>query len=70
MFSAIVEPVRDSVLIGAIVMEELDFLVDCERQQLVPRDPEQIVSEIESQTTYRWPGGQRKLVLKIFTGFA
>ena len=47
IFSAIVEPARDSALIGAIVMEELDFLIDCERQQLVPRDPNQIVSEAE-----------------------
>ena len=47
IFSAIVEPARDSALIGAIVMEELDFLMDCERQQLVPRDPNQIVSEAE-----------------------
>ena len=45
VFSAIVEPARDSALIGAIVMEELDFLIDCERQQLVPRDPDKIVSE-------------------------
>jgi predicted aspartyl protease len=49
LFSAIVEPGRDSVLLGAIVMEELDFIIDCERQRLVPRDPEKIVSEAESQ---------------------
>jgi predicted aspartyl protease len=47
VFSAIVEPARESALIGAIVMEELDFLVDCTGQRLVPRDPKQIVSEIE-----------------------
>lgn len=47
LFSAIVEPARDSILIGAIVMEELDLLIDCERQQLVPRDPDRIVSEAE-----------------------
>jgi len=47
VFSAIVEPVRESILIGAIVLEELDFLVDCVGQQLVPRDPKQIVSEAE-----------------------
>jgi hypothetical protein len=33
--------------IGAHVLEELDFLVDCEKQRLVPRDPKFIVSEIE-----------------------
>jgi predicted aspartyl protease len=47
VFSAIVEPDRQSLLIGAIVMEELDFLVDCIGQRLIPRDPKQIVSEAE-----------------------
>lgn len=47
VFSAIVEPERQSILIGAIVLEELDFLVDCGGLQLVPRDPKQIVSEAE-----------------------
>jgi predicted aspartyl protease len=47
VFNAIVEPDRDSVLIGAIVLEDLDFLVDCIGQRLVPRDPKQIVSEVE-----------------------
>jgi predicted aspartyl protease len=47
IFSAVVEPDRESALIGAIVMEELDFLVDCVGQRLVPRDPKQIVSEAE-----------------------
>jgi predicted aspartyl protease len=47
VFSAIVEPNRDSALIGAIVLEDLDFLVDCVGQRLVPRDPKQIVSEVE-----------------------
>jgi len=47
VFSAVVEPDRESVLIGAIVLEELDFLVDCAGQRLVPRDPKQIVSEAE-----------------------
>ena len=46
IFSAIVEPGRDTVLIGAIVLEELDLLVDCGLQRLYPRDPERIVSEI------------------------
>ena len=47
VFSAVVEPSRDSALVGAIVLEDLDFLVDCVGKRLVPRDPKQIVSEIE-----------------------
>lgn len=47
VFNAIVEPDRESALIGAIVLEDLDFLVDCNLQRLVPRDPDRIVSEIE-----------------------
>jgi predicted aspartyl protease len=47
VFNAIVEPKRDSALIGAIVLEALDFLVDCGKQRLVPRDPHFVVSEIE-----------------------
>ncbi|HET6251389.1 MAG TPA: retroviral-like aspartic protease family protein [Tepidisphaeraceae bacterium] len=47
VFSAVVEPGRESILVGAIVLEELDFLVDCIGQRLVPRDPNQIVSEVE-----------------------
>jgi predicted aspartyl protease len=47
VFSAIVEPDRESALIGAIVLEELDLLVDCTTGRLVPRDPKQIISEIE-----------------------
>src|SRR5437879_4242116 len=41
IFSAIVEPNRESILIGAIVLEELDFLIDCTGQRLIPRDPNQ-----------------------------
>ena len=37
-FSAVVEPKRNTALIGAIVLEALDLLVDCRRQRLVPRD--------------------------------
>ena len=47
VFNAIVEPARESVLVGAIVLEDLDFLIDCTNQRLVPRDPDRIVSEIE-----------------------
>lgn len=47
IFTAIVEPKRRSALIGAIVLEDLDFLVDCTHQRLTPRDPRFIISEIE-----------------------
>lgn len=47
VFNAIVEPARESALIGAIVLEDLDFVVDCTSQQLVPRDPKKIISEVE-----------------------
>jgi predicted aspartyl protease len=47
IFNAIVEPGRDSALIGAIVLEDLDLIIDCTTQQLRPRDPKQIVSEVE-----------------------
>ncbi len=46
-FKAIVEPNRKDVLVGAIVLEDLDLLVDCRMQKLVPRDPHQIIAEIE-----------------------
>jgi predicted aspartyl protease len=44
IFTATVEPDRDTALIGAFVLEELDFLVDCTNQRLVPRDPNTITS--------------------------
>jgi clan AA aspartic protease len=47
IFNAIVEPNRDDALIGAIVLEALDFVVDCTGQKLVPRDPDRIFAEIE-----------------------
>ena len=47
VFSALVEPRRNTALIGAIVLEELDLVVDCTAQTLRPRDPKQIISEIE-----------------------
>ncbi|SRR5579871_1916077 len=46
VFDAIVEPNRDSALIGAIVLEALDLVVDCTNQRLTPRDPNEIISEI------------------------
>src|SRR5262245_12188361 len=47
VFSATVEPDRKDALVGAIVMEELDLVVDCITQKVHPRDPNRIISEIE-----------------------
>ncbi len=44
-FDAIVEPDRESALIGAIVLENLDVIVDCQRQTLAPRDAKRTVFE-------------------------
>jgi predicted aspartyl protease len=46
-FNAVVEPKRDTALIGAIVLEALDLLVDCKNQRLIPRDPSGPFFEIE-----------------------
>jgi predicted aspartyl protease len=46
-FTAIVEPNRETALIGAIVLEDLDLLVDCQHQRLIPRDARGAVFEIE-----------------------
>jgi predicted aspartyl protease len=47
VFSAVVEPDRTDALIGAIVLEELDLVVDCTTQTLHPREPDSILTEIE-----------------------
>jgi predicted aspartyl protease len=46
-FTAIIEPKRQNALLGAIVLEALDLLVDCKTQQVVPRDPSGPIYEIE-----------------------
>jgi hypothetical protein len=46
-FTAVVEPRRKTALIGAIVREDLDLLVDCQKQRLVPRDARGPIFEIE-----------------------
>jgi predicted aspartyl protease len=46
-FRAIVEPDRTTALIGAIVLEDLDLLVDCKNNRLYPRDPDHITAELE-----------------------
>jgi predicted aspartyl protease len=48
-FQALVEPNRSTALIGAIVLEALDLLVDCKSLKLVPRDPSGITAEVEGQ---------------------
>jgi predicted aspartyl protease len=47
VFTATLEPKRDTALIGAFVLEELDFLIDCTKAMLYPRDPKMLVSEAE-----------------------
>jgi predicted aspartyl protease len=47
VFTAVVEPGRTDALIGAIVLEELDFVPDCTAQVLVPRDPGGMFAELD-----------------------
>ena len=47
VFTAVVEPGRTDALIGVIVLEELDFVPDCTRQALLPRDPHGLFAEID-----------------------
>ena len=47
VFSAVVEPARSDALLGAIVMEDLDLVVDCTGQRVEPRDPNGIFAEVE-----------------------
>jgi predicted aspartyl protease len=47
VFTAICEPKRETALVGAIVLEDLDLLVDCVAQQVVPCDPSGATYEIE-----------------------
>jgi hypothetical protein len=46
-FTAVVEPKRETVLLGAIVLRDLDLLVDCPHERVVPRDPKMETQEIE-----------------------
>jgi hypothetical protein len=46
-YHQISEPNRETALIGAIVLEDLDLLVDCTAQRVVPRDPRGAIYEIE-----------------------
>jgi hypothetical protein len=44
VFNAVVEPRHGDTLIGSFVLEDLDFVVDCNHTCLVPRDPEDFTS--------------------------
>jgi hypothetical protein len=46
-FTAVIEPKRETALLGAIVLEALDLLVDCQHNRVVPRDPSGPIYEIE-----------------------
>jgi predicted aspartyl protease len=45
VFNAVVEPGRAVALIGSIVLDDLDYVIDCLGGCLIPRDPEYITSE-------------------------
>ncbi len=47
VFSAIVEPSRSDAVIGAIVMGDLDMIVDDSGQKVITRDPDHILTEVE-----------------------
>lgn len=47
VFQAVLEPKRQTALIGAIVLEDLDLLVDCNQERLLPRDPKFVINEID-----------------------
>lgn len=47
IFTAIAEPGRNSVLLGAIVLENLDFLVDSLKQRLLHREKKFMNDAIE-----------------------
>ncbi len=47
VFNAILEPARTDALLGAIVMEDLDLVVDCTGQRVLPRDPNTVITEVE-----------------------
>jgi predicted aspartyl protease len=46
-FRAILEPDRTTALIGAIVLEDLDLVVDCKNNRVIPRDPNHMIHEVE-----------------------
>jgi predicted aspartyl protease len=47
VFTAVVEPGRTNALIGAIVLEELDFVADCTQQVLLPLDTHWVFDDMD-----------------------
>ena len=47
IFDAHLEPKRDTALVGAIVLEGLDLLIDARNERLFPRDPNMLTTEAE-----------------------
>jgi clan AA aspartic protease len=52
VFNGWIEPDRKDVLIGAVVLEVLDLLIDCKNQCLVPRNPNTRVGDAGSSYEY------------------
>ena len=48
IFFAVVEPNRNSALIGVVVLEARDFVVECVMEILCPRDVSHLILEFES----------------------
>jgi hypothetical protein len=46
-YSASVDPKRRTALVGFLVLEDLDLLVDCTNRRVIPRDPRIQTYEIE-----------------------
>ena len=46
VFKAVVEPNRDTALVGAVVLEALDLLVDPVSKECRPRDADRILAEM------------------------
>jgi len=46
-YRALLEPDRQTALVGAIVLEDLDFIIDPGNQRIYPRDPQRIIAEVE-----------------------
>jgi hypothetical protein len=47
VFNATVNPERVTAVVGRIVLDDLDLLVDCTKRSLCPRDPHYVISEAE-----------------------
>ena len=47
VFTAMAEPNREDGLLGAIVLEDLDMVVDCVTGTCHPRDPDHIITELD-----------------------